>query len=376
MEGSLQVGRVLGIPVAIHHTWLVVFFLLTWSLAVGFFPADFPGWPLGLYWVTAAAAALLLFASVLVHELSHSLVARARGLPVRGITLFIFGGVAQIEAEAEAPRDEFLVAVVGPITSLVLAGLAWLGASAPIEGPPDAVLHYLAFTNAALAVFNLVPGFPLDGGRILRAAVWGATGSLRTATNLSSYAGQAVAFGLVGWGVLRMFSGNFMGGLWIAFVGWFLNGAAEQSRRELSQQETFRGVRIADLMTPEPRVLAPATPLDAFVYDEAIRRGQRALPVVDGDRLLGIVSVTDAQKVPVEAWPGTPVAAVMTSENLAVVGPGDDVNRGLRLMAERGLHQLPVTSDGRLVGLLTRAAVVQFLALREELDLPPRRRGR
>ncbi|HEV8637098.1 MAG TPA: site-2 protease family protein [Chloroflexota bacterium] len=382
MTGSFQVGRVLGIPVGVHATWLIVYFLVTWSLAAGFLPATYPGWAPGTYWAVGAAAGLLLFVSVLVHELSHALVARARGLPVKSITLFVFGGVAAIEGEAESPLDEFLVAVVGPLTSAAIAALAWLGArQLGATFPPGgggvgaAVLTYLAIANGLLAVFNLIPGFPLDGGRVLRAIVWAVSGSLRTATNVSSYVGQLVAFGLIAWGVLGMLGGDVLGGLWTAFIGWFLNGAAESSRQQLAVQETFRGVRVADLMTPGPATVEPDTPLDAFVYEEVIRRGQRALPVVDGGRLLGIVSVTDARKVPTEAWASTPVSAVMTAEELAAVAPGDELNRALKLMADRGLHQALVLDDGRLVGLLTRAAVIQYLALRDQLDLPPRRRA-
>jgi CBS domain-containing protein len=224
-----------------------------------------------------------------------------------------------------------------------------------------------------LALFNLIPGFPLDGGQILRAIVWATSGSLRTATNVASYAGQLFGYGLIFWGVLRIVSGDVIGGMWTAFIGWFLNGAAETSRQQLAAQETFRGVRVADLMTPEPRVLPPNAPLDLFVYEEVIRRGNRALPVVEDGRLVGIVSVVDAQKVRSEAWSRTPVSAVLTREDLAVVAPGEDLNRALKLMADRGLHQVLVVAGGELRGMLTRASVVQYLALREAVRLPARR---
>src|SRR2546425_2739139 len=197
MDGGFRVGRVLGIPVGVHHTWIVAFVLVAWSLAIGFFPGSYPGWTPSTYWLAGALAALLLFVSVLIHEISHAVVARARGLRVRGITLFVFGGVATIEGEAEEPLDEFLIAVVGPITSLAIAAASWLASGlAPSDrGVVHAIMAYLALANLILALFNLVPGFPLDGGRVLRAIIWALSGSLRTATDVATYLGQAIGLG-------------------------------------------------------------------------------------------------------------------------------------------------------------------------------------
>jgi Zn-dependent protease len=375
MDGSVRIGRVFGIQVGVHHTWLIAFFLVAWSLAFGYFPSVYPSWAPVSYWLAGGLAAALLFGSVLVHELGHAVVAQARGLTVRSITLFIFGGVAVIDGEAEGPVDEFLVAIVGPITSGAIAGLAWMaGSLVPAdEGMLPAILGYLAVANGILALFNLIPGFPLDGGRVLRAIVWGVSGSLETATNVSSYVGQVIAFGLIGVGVLRMFGGDFLGGLWTAFIGWFLNSAAESSRRQTIAQETFRGVRVADLMTPEPQDLPAETPIERFVYDEVVRRGHRALAVVDHDRLVGVVSITDAQRAPADQWPTRPVASVMTRDDLAIVAPGDELTGALKLLAHRGLHQLLVVDDGRFVGYLTRASIIQYLALRTRLNGPIRR---
>jgi Zn-dependent protease/CBS domain-containing protein len=374
MDGSFQVMRLAGIPVRLHYTWLLAVGLVAWSLASGFFPGRYPGWEPLQYWAVGAAAAVLLFVSVLVHELSHAVVARARGFGVRGITLFVFGGVAEVEGEAERPLDEFLIAIVGPITSFAIAGLAWLlaGAIPDRTGMAHAIAYYLAFGNLILGAFNLVPGFPLDGGRVLRAIVWALSGSLRTATNIASYTGQAIALGLVAVGVWSMVNGDLYGGLWTAAIGWFLNGAAEQTRRGVAAQQSFRGVRVADLMTPDPPFLAPDTPLDAFVHEHVIRRARRALPVADGSKLVGIVSVADAQKVPADAWPATPISAVMTGSDLAVVSPADPASKALEAMAARELHQLLVVDRGVLVGLITRAGLLQYLALREQLGMPRR----
>jgi Zn-dependent protease/CBS domain-containing protein len=372
MDGSFQFMRLAGIPIRLHYTWLLAVGLVTWSLAVGFFPDSYPGWEPARYWAAGAAAALLLFTSVLVHELSHALVACRRGFGVRGITLFVFGGVAEVEGEAERPLDEFLIAVVGPITSFAVAGLAWLAARAVPDqsSMAHAIASYLAIANLILALFNMVPGFPLDGGRVLRAVVWALSGSLRTATNVASYSGQAIALGLVAWGVSRMVGGDVFGGLWTVFIGWFLNGAAEQTRRDVAARQSFQGVRVADLMTPDPPFLAPDTPLDQFVYEEVIRRGRRALPVAEASRLIGIVSIADAQKVPAAEWPTTPVSAVMTTRDLAVVAPSDPAAKALEDMAARELHQLLVVDRAVLVGLITRAGLLQYLALRGRLGMP------
>lgn len=236
MQSSLRLGGLADIQIGVHYTWVFAVVLIAWSLAVGYFPGVVPGVGAGTYWALGIIAALLLFASVLVHELSHSLVARSRGLTVDSITLFIFGGVSNLSTEATSAGDEFLVAIVGPISSFVLAGVFWLlGQTLPSTGPLGAVVGYLAFINLLLGGFNLVPGFPLDGGRVLRSLVWGATGDLQRATLVASYAGQAFGWLLILWGLSRLLSGDLLGGLWTAFIGWFLNGAAESSRHATSR---------------------------------------------------------------------------------------------------------------------------------------------
>lgn len=373
MDGGLKLGRVFGIPFAIHHTWLIAFGVVALSLALGFFPVSYPGWSPGAYWVAGVAAALLLFLSVLVHELAHALVARGRGMNVRGITLFVFGGVSAIEGEAERPLDELLIAVVGPLTSGAIAAIAWLasGVIAPADGIVDATVSYLAVANGILAVFNLVPGYPLDGGRVLRAIVWAATGSMPMATRVAAYTGQAVAYGLIVLGVLRMFTGDFLGGMWTAFIGWFLNGAAEASRRQMALQAGVRGVRVRDLMTPDPDVVPPSLTLDRFLHEEVVRRGHHAAPVMDGGRLVGIVTIGDVKKVEAHDWARTTVAAIMTGPPLVTVRPDEPVERALRLMTECNLEHLVVLDGGRLIGLLTHSGLVRYGALREQLGLAP-----
>jgi Zn-dependent protease len=371
MESSFKLGRIGGIEVGIHYTWLFAFALVTWSLASGFFPANYPGWAPSTYWLVGMVTALALFASVLVHELSHSFVALARGHGVHSITLFIFGGVSNLKSEAEDPKDEFLISVVGPLTSFALAAVAWLALQALPQGdsPLRAVLDYLALINVMLGAFNLLPGFPLDGGRVLRSLVWAASGSLRRATEIASYTGQAFGFLLIFWGVSQVLSGNFLGGLWIGFIGWFLNNAAESTRQQQALQEGLRGARVAELMNPEPPTASPTMSVQEFVCDHVVRQGRRALLVVDGGRLLGIVSITDAKELPQAAWPTTLVGGIMTPTPLKTVAPDADVNGALQIMVEGGLNQLPVVRDGQLIGLLSRADIMRFLQLRDELGL-------
>lgn len=372
MESSIRLGRIAGIPIGIHYTWLFAFALVAWSLAAGFFPLNYPGWAPLTYWITGVVAALGLFACVLLHELSHSLVALARGHGVHSITLFIFGGVSNIAQESEEPADEFLISVVGPLTSFVLAAVFWgLVQLVPAgHSPLGALLAYLAVINLLLGAFNLLPGFPLDGGRVLRSIVWALTGSLRRATEVASYVGQGFGFLLIFWGVWQLLSGNFLGGLWIAFIGWFLNGAAETIRQQQVLRERLRGVRVAELMNPRPPIASPSLSVQDFVCTHVMREGHRAMLVEDeAGRLLGIVSITDAREVPQDNWATTPVGAIMTRMPLKTVAPDTDLADALQVLAENGLNQLPVLSDGRAVGLLTRADIMRYLQLREELNL-------
>jgi Zn-dependent protease/CBS domain-containing protein len=375
LAGSFRLGRIAGIEIGIHYTWILAFVLMSWSLAAGFFPQEYPEWSTGTYWITAIMAALLLFVCVLAHELAHSLVAQARGMPVRGITLFIFGGVSNVSAEAERPRDEFAMTVVGPLTSLVLAGVFWglrhmVGEA---ETPLSAMLGYLAFVNALLAAFNLLPGFPLDGGRILRSVLWQSTGNLVRATNIAASVGHVFAWLLIGWGFLSILGGNLLGGVWTGFIGWFLNGAAEASRSHVTLRQHLRGMSVRDVMDPNPASIAPQTPVEQVVRDAFLHGGRRAVLVVRDNELLGIVTLTDVRELPHEEWAVTPVERVMTRPPLHTVVPDQDLGSALTLLAEHGLNQVPVLEDGRLTGLLSRADIIRYLRMSQELGIRPQR---
>jgi Zn-dependent protease/CBS domain-containing protein len=372
VENSFTIVRIRGIPIGVHYTWLIAFFMITWSLAAGYFPSTYPGWSRPTYWIVGAIASVSLFVSVLLHELCHSIVAQARGLAVNSITLFIFGGVSNIARESEDPQDEFLIAVVGPLSSVILAGLFWLGEQvvAGSTGPVNAMLYYLARINLMLAVFNILPGFPLDGGRVLRAILWGTTGSMVRGTVIASVIGQILAFGFIGYGLLLLLDGDFLTGIWIGFIGWFLNSAAESTRRQVQMQEGFRGVRVADVMTPDPPVVSPALPVRELVDSHILQRGLRAIPVAQDGRVVGLVTLSDVKHLPESEWSRNTVGAIMTRPPLKTIKPGASVTEALEGLVNLDVNQLVVVDeDGTLLGTLSRGDVMRFLQMRGELGM-------
>lgn len=393
---GLRLGSIAGIDIAVDWSLLIVFLLVTFSLAAGVFPVWHPGWSAALAWGTAAAAALLLFASVLVHELSHAIVGRACGVRFSRITLFVFGGMAQMENEPPNWRAEFAMAIVGPLTSLAL-GVSSLALAAllvgPLEidpadprqalarlGPLATLLLWLGPVNVVLAVFNLVPGFPLDGGRVLRAVMWGISGNLRRATRWASLAGQAFAWLLMATGVLiilglrlPVIGGSIVGGLWLAFIGWFLNNAAIAGYRQLLLRESLENVTVRDLMQTRYTSVDPRLPVAALVDVHLMASGQRAFPVEDDGLLVGLVSLRDVQKCDRADWIDTPVARIMTPVGeLVTVSPEQVAIDALALLAQRDLNQLPVVRAGRLVGLLRREDILKWLAIHADGELAGR----
>jgi Zn-dependent protease len=364
---------VFGIEIGVHYSWVFAFALITWSLAHGFFPLNFPGWAGSTYWAAGALASLLLFLSVLVHEMAHSLVALARGLAAHGITLFIFGGVSNIEADAARARDEFWVAVAGPATSLALGVLFWsaLQLAGGSGGPLEGILFYLALVNGLLAAFNLLPGFPLDGGRILRSAIWGASGNFRRATRVASAVGQGLGWGMVGLGGLLLWNDQALRGVWMGVLGWFLNNAAVSARRETAIGQILHDVPVSHVMDPEPTMIAADATVEALVREWPFQRGHGAVIVCDGRRPLGIVSFADVRGVPQELWAFTLVSEVMVRAPLVSVAPDFDLSAALRLLATHELNQVVVLRDGLLVGVVSRADVLRHLHNREEPGEPP-----
>ena len=368
MQGSLRLGRIRGIEIALHPSLLLAFFLIAWTLSGNWLPQLLPRRTATFYWTLGVIGALGLFVSVLLHEFGHALTAQARGIRVPSITLFIFGGVANIAMEPRTPRDEFWITLFGPLTSLALAGVGaavWYVTRGTLR-PVAALGLILGVINLQLAVFNLIPGFPLDGGRILRSIIWGVTGNLLRATRIASVIGQLVGYGFIVWGVYRILvQQDFASGLWTAFIGWFLQNAAEATYRQMVAEQVFRGVRVGQLMTPSPVAVEPGTTIARLVEEYILGRRLRCAPVVLGDRLLGIITIGDVQKVPREAWPATYVSEAMTrAADLQLVRDTDELTTALALLGAGEFDQLPVVdASGRLVGLLTRADVIRYLQL-------------
>ncbi len=370
MRGVIALGRILGIPIGVNYTWFIALWLLSWSLAKSYFPTAFPGSPASTYWIMGILSALLLFASVLVHELGHAVTARRYGIQTRSITLFLFGGVAQIGREPPTPASEFLVAAAGPLTSYLLSAFFWALLQLTKGSALGAIIAYLAWINAALATFNLVPGFPLDGGRVLRALLWRTTGSLERATRIAARGGQVVALGLIGFGILWIVTGNVTSGLWLVLIGWFLDMGAQSSYQQVVLREALGGVRVTDIMTKDVHSVDPDLTLDHMISEYFLRYKHGGFPVVWGDRLLGVVTLHDVQAVPREQRTTTLVRSAMTPLNrLRTVRPTTSAYEAFARLAQDGIGRLLVIDDaGQLVGILTRSDLMHIMRIRATLE--------
>ena len=370
LSNSVRLFTIRGIEVGVHYSWLIIFGLLTWSLSSYIFPSEVQGLATAEYWILGALTALLLFVSVLIHELAHSFVARARGLDARSITLFIFGGVSNLGGEAKEASTEFWVAIVGPLTSFVLAGVAF-GVGAAVDEPRvDLVASYLLYINVVLGLFNLVPGFPLDGGRVLRAILWTAMGNVRRATEWAANVGKLVAWGLFAYGLFLLFDGAVISGIWLAAIAWFLHNAASTSVQQLVFETRLRRVRAADVVHPVEVTAPPGVSVAELIDEYVLPNNLRAVPIVDNGRLVGIVTLGDIMRVPPPERSGVPVAQIMGGREALHTVPADArVQDAVELLAEHDLEQVPVLDGDRFVGLLTRSDVMRQLQLREALDV-------
>jgi Zn-dependent protease len=381
MRGSFKIGKIAGIEIGIHYTWIFAFFLFAWIFAASTFPALFPRWSIAEYWISGVIVSILIFVSVLIHELCHSLVAISRGMKVTSIVFFIFGGVSNIEKEPESAWVEFIMSGAGPASSVVLGGvfygLALLARySGQVDTPLLGILALMAQINIILAIFNLVPGFPLDGGRVFRSIVWGITRSLHKATLIAGNVGRAFGWAMILFGIalffntsIWIFQGGIISGIWFVFIGWFLTSAADGAMREESLQTQLAGVHVKDVMNRYPECVSPNASVESIVHGSFIQRGIRALPVCTENGLQGIITLSDVKKLSQERWANTPVQEIMTRSPLESVNENDDLNGALRILASKGLNQIPVMGNGQLVGLLSRADVIRYLQTRQELGI-------
>ena len=371
MQATIPLGRLFGIPIGLHYSWFIIAALLTLSAASQFGQIQ-RAWSPGLVWSAAGTTALLFFASIVAHELAHALVALRAGLPVRSITLFALGGIALIARQAASPRVEFAVAVAGPIASIAIGAFCWWASAWPLWSGDAAVapviLQWLGFMNLALGIFNLIPGYPLDGGRMLRAVLWALQRDLLRATRQAAQVGQVVAVVFILLGLLRFFTGAGLGGLWIAFIGWFLLQAAQGSYAEMAVSELLREVTVDDIMGRDCIEVDEHTPLQQFVHRLLEHDAAHCGLVTRETEVIGLVTPREAARVESGSWPHTPVTAVMRPLNrMKTITPAASAGEALELMTREDVHQLPVVAAGRLEGVVTRARILELLQDRTDV---------
>jgi Zn-dependent protease/predicted transcriptional regulator len=367
-RAGLKIGRVFGIPIYVHLSWFLIFALITYSIGDEF-GAGNPQWGSRQLWSLGLLTSLLFFGSVLFHELSHSAVARYYRIPVASITLFFFGGIASITRDPERSSQEFLIAAAGPASSCLLAGGFLLLAVATPDGSMlNALGMWLGKTNLGLALFNLLPGFPLDGGRIFRSIVWGITKDYSRSTRIAARIGQAIAYAMMGFGLwLALVDHSTANGVWFLFIGWFLLTAARQSYMQVATQGALQGLRAADVMTSEMPTIPSDVSLEEYAA-EASRTGRRAHLVLSDGRLVGLMRVEALQAVPKEEWTSTSVQAAMLSrEQLPWTSPDEPILSVLERMRSANVDQLAVITGDKPVGLVTRDSIMRVVQTRSDL---------
>lgn len=373
LRSGIPLGKIFGISIKIHWSWFFIFGLMTWQLVAVYFHQDeYEDWSLGQRMVVGVIASLLFFGSVLAHELAHSLVARREGISINAITLFILGGVSQISEEPRRPGVEFRMAIAGPLCSVAIGVISivswWLTFN--LFEPVGAILFLLGWVNLALAVFNLIPGFPLDGGRVLRSIIWWRTKNLKTATRTASYIGRGVGFALIFVGVMMALLLQDLSGLWYALIGWFLENAAAEAYRQLALRDVLEGHKVRELMTTDcPTVLARLT-IEQLVHFYILDTGRRCFPVAEDGFVLGMVTMHDIKAVPRDLWTSKTVGETMIPlEKLKWVRPDDDLSLAMRLISAEDINQVPVVDKGSIVGMVTRDRLLNFIDTRAELGV-------
>jgi len=373
-ERKIRLFRLLGFEVGIDPSWIIIAILIAWSLSTGLFPFQYKNLSTRTYWLMGIIGTLGLFLSVIVHEFSHSLAARKFGLEMKGITLFVFGGVAEMKDEPPSPKAEFIIAIMGPISSIIMAlffyGVRFAGKGQGLAMPVNGVLDYLAFINLILAGFNILPAFPLDGGRVLRAILWGIKGDLRWATRITSQIGVGFGILLIVMGIFNILRGNFIGGMWWFLIGMFLRGTAKASYQQLLIRRALEGEPVRRFMKTDPTTVWPFITLNELVEDYVYRHHFKMFPVVEkGGKLIGCVTTKNVKEVPREAWNSRKVGEIASEcspEN--TIEENTDAMEALSTMNRNGASRLMVVKKGRLVGVIALKDMLKFLSLKVELD--------
>lgn len=377
MRASIKLGKISGIEIGLHYSWFIIAALIVFSLGEHFHHVN-PHWGPWQVWITALITGILFFITLLLHELAHSLVAQKRGLKVNSITLFALGGVSQTEEDPRDAKTEFWVAIAGPIASLIIGfgclaiamALGWQRSAEP-DTAVTAVLVWLGYINVGLALFNMIPGFPLDGGRVLRSIIWSISKNANRSTRIAARIGQVVAFLFIFDGIWQFFHGGGFGGLWIAFIGWFLMDAAKASYNEVETESTLRDLRVSQVMSGDCVIVNRGMSLEEFVDMYLLTTGQRCFVVEDQGRLIGLITLRDVSKIPRSRWDQATVGEAMRPEKeLRTVSPDTPVLDALKIMVRSDINQLPVVANGSLQGIVSRSQVIRLLEIRNELRLP------
>lgn len=376
LRGGIPIGRAFGISLRLHYSWFIIFALVTWALTQSYFPSVFPAWNLGSRIAAGIITSLLFFASVLVHELAHSIVSQRQGIPVQSITLFVFGGVSQITEEPKQPKDEFRMAIAGPLSSLVIGGILW----GIFFGVRDsnvfavqfiaAITYWLGYINLALGVFNLIPGFPLDGGRVFRSLWWWQSHNLKSATRVAATIGRGIGFAFIFGGIYLVFTSYWFDGIWLALIGWFLESAAIGSYRQLLMQEMLKGHTASEIMSRDCILISPETNIERLVNENILTAGRRCFPVVSGSQVMGLMTLHNVRAVPRERWTAETVKDAMTPfDKLKWVRPDEELSSVFRMIMENDINQVPVVENGQIVGMVTRENLLNFINIRSGLGI-------
>jgi len=369
----INLFKLLGFEVRVDLSWIVIVVLVTWSLSKGLFPFQYKGISIAGYWTMGIIGALGLFASIIFHELSHSLIARRYGLPMKGITLFIFGGVAEMSDEPPNPRAEFMMAIAGPLASILIGFIFFIIYSMAVADKwpllIKGVFQYLYSINFLLAIFNMIPAFPLDGGRVLRSILWGVKGNLRWATRVSSGIGNAFGIFLIIMGILNILRGNFINGMWWALIGLFVQNAAKGSYEQLVTRKALEGETVRRFMKPDPITVTPSTTIEQLVEEYIYKHHFKMFPVVESENMMGCITTKQVKDIPKEEWAKKTVGDVVTTcspDN--TIGVNEDAVKALSKMNQKGVSRLLVTENNRLAGVISLKDLLEFLSLKVELE--------